>query len=115
MLICLAFLISFVICKAQKAKDKEENEQLMEELDKNFTALVESEALLSLTDPAKINALKALVNPDFTGEKSGKSESLAKKKGETVLQVGSYHSALVPTLLFRAHIPISIGCNSHSI
>ncbi|KAE8734586.1 hypothetical protein F3Y22_tig00000738pilonHSYRG00013 [Hibiscus syriacus] len=48
--------------KAQKARDKEENELLMEELDKNFTSLVQSQALLSLTEPGKMNALKALVS-----------------------------------------------------
>ncbi|TXG56664.1 hypothetical protein EZV62_017977 [Acer yangbiense] len=54
--------------KAQKAKDKEENEQLMEELDKTFSSLVQSEALLSLTEPGKMNALKALVNKDIPNE-----------------------------------------------
>ncbi|EEF44971.1 nop14, putative [Ricinus communis] len=51
--------------KAQKAKDKEENEQLMEDLDKSFTSLVQSRVLLSLTEPGKMNALKALVNKDI--------------------------------------------------
>ncbi|XWS69610.1 hypothetical protein CRYUN_Cryun04dG0193300 [Craigia yunnanensis] len=50
--------------KAKKARDKEENEQLMEELDKNFTSLVQSQVLLSLTEPGKKNALKALEQPD---------------------------------------------------
>ncbi|KAK3222810.1 hypothetical protein Dsin_009835 [Dipteronia sinensis] len=54
--------------KAQKAKDKEENVQLMEELDKTFSSLVQSEALLSLTEPGKMNALKALVNKDIPNE-----------------------------------------------
>ncbi|GER40586.1 hypothetical protein STAS_17260 [Striga asiatica] len=48
--------------KAQKAKDKEENEQFIEQLDKDFASLVQSEALLSLTEPNKMKALKALVN-----------------------------------------------------
>ncbi|KAF5184295.1 Nucleolar protein [Thalictrum thalictroides] len=48
--------------KAQKSKDKEENEELMEQLDKDFSSLVQSEALLSLTQPSKTNALNALVN-----------------------------------------------------
>ncbi|MCE3217153.1 hypothetical protein HAX54_010666 [Datura stramonium] len=47
---------------AQKAKDREENDELTEQLDKDFTSLVNSKALLSLTQPDKINALKALVN-----------------------------------------------------
>lgn len=54
--------------KAQKAKDREENEHLVEELDKNFTSLVQSEALLSLTRPDKVNALKALVNKSIPNE-----------------------------------------------
>ncbi|KAF7809015.1 nucleolar protein 14 [Senna tora] len=58
--------------KAQKAKDKEENELLLEDLDKNFTSLVQSEALLSLTDPSKIKSLKALVNKSITNESSNK-------------------------------------------
>lgn len=48
--------------KAEKAKDKEENEQLVDQLDQEFTSLVQSEALLSLTQPNKMNALRALVN-----------------------------------------------------
>lgn len=54
--------------KAQKAKDKEENDEMIEQLDKNFTSLVQSEALLSLTQPNKMNALKALVNKSISSE-----------------------------------------------
>ncbi|CAH9117309.1 unnamed protein product [Cuscuta epithymum] len=39
--------------KAQKAKEKEENEQLLEQLDKNFTSLMQSKALVSLKQPYK--------------------------------------------------------------
>ncbi|KAL1811818.1 hypothetical protein ACET3Z_021883 [Daucus carota] len=55
--------------KAQKAKDKEENVEFLEQLDNNFTSLVNSEALLALTDPTKINALKALVNKSTSDNK----------------------------------------------
>ncbi|KAL3501525.1 hypothetical protein ACH5RR_035974 [Cinchona calisaya] len=48
--------------KAEKAKDKEENEHFVEHLDQEFASLVQSEALLLLTQPNKMNALKALVN-----------------------------------------------------
>ncbi|XP_042023391.1 nucleolar protein 14-like isoform X2 [Salvia splendens] len=48
--------------KAQKAKEKEESEQFTEQLDKDFASLVQSEALLSLTQPNKMSALNALVN-----------------------------------------------------
>ncbi|XVF85775.1 hypothetical protein PTKIN_Ptkin17bG0144500 [Pterospermum kingtungense] len=39
--------------KAQKARDKEENEHLMEELDKNFASLQQSKVLFSVTEPSK--------------------------------------------------------------
>ncbi|KAL2542866.1 Nop14-like protein [Abeliophyllum distichum] len=64
--------------KAQKAKDKEENEQFIEQLDKDFASMVQSEALLSLTQPNKMKALKALVNKNISidhAEKEGISAS----------------------------------------
>ncbi|EPS59451.1 hypothetical protein M569_15356, partial [Genlisea aurea] len=39
--------------KAQKAKDKEKNEKLMDELDKNFMSLVQSDAMRTLVQPNK--------------------------------------------------------------
>ncbi|XP_030449265.1 uncharacterized protein LOC115671769 isoform X1 [Syzygium oleosum] len=72
--------------KAQKAKDKEENEQLMEELDKNFTSLVQSEALLSLTEPGKMSALKALVNQSVPKEPLKITKFTATEKAETFAQ-----------------------------
>ncbi|KAF9674232.1 hypothetical protein SADUNF_Sadunf10G0106100 [Salix dunnii] len=72
--------------KAQKAKDKEENEQLMEELDKSFTSLVQSQALSSLTEPGKMNALKALVNKDIPDEGVKKDELPVIQKPETFKQ-----------------------------
>lgn len=78
----------FLIClQAQKAKDKEENEELMEQLDKNFTALVQSEALLSLTQPSKMNALKALVNRNVPNEYVKKDELSATQSVEPINQV----------------------------
>ncbi|KAL4639817.1 hypothetical protein ACB092_03G245500 [Castanea dentata] len=65
--------------KAQKAKEKEENERLMEDLDKNFTSLVQSEALLSLTEPGKMNALKALVNKSIPNERKNDNSSTTQK------------------------------------
>ncbi|KAL2559181.1 Nop14-like protein [Forsythia ovata] len=67
--------------KAQKAKDKEENEQFIEQLDKDFASIVQSEALLSLTQPNKMKALKALVNKNISvdhAEKEGISASQEK-------------------------------------
>ncbi|XP_021718360.1 nucleolar protein 14-like [Chenopodium quinoa] len=52
--------------KEQKAREKEENEKLVDQLDKDFESLVQSDALSSLTQPSKMNALKALVNPNFS-------------------------------------------------
>ncbi|MCD7445924.1 hypothetical protein HAX54_024624 [Datura stramonium] len=68
--------------KAQKAKDREENDELTEQLDKDFTSLVNSKALLSLTQPDKINALKALVNRNVSVGNVKKDEVAdASKKG----------------------------------
>lgn len=75
--------------QAQKAKEKDENERLMEELDKNFTSLVQSEALLSLTEPGKMNALKALVNKSIPNEQRKKDESSTTQKIENLNQVWS--------------------------
>ncbi|WCJ20870.1 hypothetical protein M5689_003074 [Euphorbia peplus] len=72
--------------KAQKAKEKDENEHLMEELDKNFTSLVQSQVLLSLTEPGKMNALKALVNKDIPVEHLKKGNISAAKNLEAVGQ-----------------------------
>jgi len=77
--------------QAQKAKDKEENEQLMEELDKNFSSLVQSEALLSLTEPGKMSALKALVNQSVPKEPLKITKLSATEKAETFAQVEFYY------------------------
>ncbi|PPR95739.1 hypothetical protein GOBAR_AA24922 [Gossypium barbadense] len=69
--------------KAQKARDKEENEQLMDELDKSFSSLVQSQALLSLTEPGKMNALKALVNKSIPDEHVKKEELAVTQKAVT--------------------------------
>ncbi|KAF2308658.1 hypothetical protein GH714_011888 [Hevea brasiliensis] len=74
--------------KAQKAKDKEENEKLMEELDKSFTSLVQSKVLLSLTEPGKMNALKALVNQSIPNEHVKKDDLLVTQKPEAFSQQG---------------------------
>ncbi|KAL2338263.1 hypothetical protein Fmac_012709 [Flemingia macrophylla] len=72
--------------KAQKAKDKEENEHLVEELDKDFTSLVHSEALLSLTEPNKMNALKALVNKSISNKQSNKDNLMSSCTMDTSMQ-----------------------------
>ncbi|KAG5061777.1 hypothetical protein GLYMA_02G003100v4 [Glycine max] len=72
--------------KAQKAKDKEENENLVEELDKDFTSLIHSEALLSLTEPNKMNALKALVNKSISNDQSNKDHMSATRTMDNSVQ-----------------------------
>ncbi|KHN15381.1 Nucleolar protein 14, partial [Glycine soja] len=72
--------------KAQKAKDKEENENLVEELDKDFTSLIHSEALLSLTEPNKMNALKALVNKSISNDQSNKDQMSATRTMDNSVQ-----------------------------
>lgn len=47
--------------QAQKAREKEEDQDLKEKLDKEFESLARSQALLSLVRPKKVNALKAMV------------------------------------------------------
>ncbi|GAB2280166.1 hypothetical protein Dimus_014803 [Dionaea muscipula] len=54
--------------KAQRAEVKEENEKLIEQLDKDFESLVQSESLMSLTRPGKMAALQALVNKSIPKE-----------------------------------------------
>jgi len=58
------------LLQAQKAKDKEENDHLMDKLDQDFTSMVQNEALVSLTQPSKMNALKALANKSITRQSS---------------------------------------------
>ncbi|PON97246.1 Nucleolar protein [Trema orientale] len=66
--------------KAQKAKDKEENEHLMEELDKNFASLVQSKALSALTEPGKMNALRSLVKKNIPNDQVKKDDFSASQK-----------------------------------
>ncbi|KAL1556594.1 nucleolar protein 14-like isoform X2 [Salvia divinorum] len=61
--------------KAQKAKEKEESEQFTEQLDKDFASLVQSEALLSLTQPNKMSALSSLVNDKNSNDAAKKEEA----------------------------------------
>ncbi|XP_050223744.1 uncharacterized protein LOC126673586 [Mercurialis annua] len=93
--------------KAQKAKDKEENEQLMEDLDKNFTSLVQSRVLLSLTEPGKMKALKALVNKDIPDDHIKKVDVLSSQTPEALEQDNkpdSYDKLVKAMILdMRAH------------
>jgi nucleolar protein 14 len=54
--------------KAQKAKEKEEDHDLMENLDSEFSLLAQSNALQFFLHPDKINALKSLLVKGSTPE-----------------------------------------------
>jgi nucleolar protein 14 len=73
----------------------------MEELDKSFTSLVQSQALSSLTEPGKMNALKALVNKDIPNEHVKKDELPVIQKPETFKQVFSFIRFLILKSLFK--------------
>lgn len=77
-----------MLLQAQKAKDKEEDDHLAEKLDQDFTSLAQNEALLSLTQPSKMNALKALANKSNVGQSSkGPSSSAATESFKKVRDV----------------------------
>lgn len=59
----------------------------MDELDQNFSSLVQSEVLFSLTDPGQMKALKALVNKSVPQEAFEKGNLVSTRKGESPLQV----------------------------
>ncbi|CAL9761726.1 unnamed protein product [Musa acuminata subsp. burmannicoides] len=72
--------------KAQKVKEKEEDESLMAKLDEDFSMLAQTEALQALSHPSKMNALKALLNKDIKRESlkegsSGLSDNKLIEKG----------------------------------
>ncbi|CAN6470713.1 unnamed protein product [Victoria cruziana] len=57
--------------KAQKAKEKEDDEQLIKQLDEDFKSLAQSVVIHSLIRPSKMNAVKALLN-DTSRTETGK-------------------------------------------
>ncbi|KAK6931368.1 Nucleolar protein 14 [Dillenia turbinata] len=61
--------------KAQKARDKEENEQLVVELNIKFVSLVQSTVLQYLIQPDKMRALKAFINKSIQNDNMRKDES----------------------------------------
>ncbi|XP_042501290.1 nucleolar protein 14 [Macadamia integrifolia] len=72
--------------KAEKAVQKEEDERFMEQLDKDFTALLQSEVLSSLTQPSKMNVLKAGLNKSNSNEPMRKDELRATPSKESLKQ-----------------------------
>lgn len=96
--------------QAQKAKDKEENEQLIDQLDKEFTSLVHSEALVALTQPNKMNALKSLINKSSSSDEPKKKEVASSENKASNNLVNSLHVLLRiggPILVLRG----SNACN----
>ncbi|CAN6323349.1 unnamed protein product [Urochloa humidicola] len=64
--------------KAQKAKEREEDEHLVDKLDSDFASLAQTQALLSLTESAKIKVNKSDSSAGLTGK-----EILTKAKSDT--------------------------------
>ncbi|KAL5079771.1 hypothetical protein RYX36_008192, partial [Vicia faba] len=88
--------------KAQKAKDKEEDGDLVEELDKNFTSIAYTEAMLSITEPNKIKALDALVSNSKSNKKSDKdSLSATRTMDKSVKEKPDEYDQLVNQMNFE--------------
>ncbi|XP_062211762.1 uncharacterized protein LOC133912845 [Phragmites australis] len=64
--------------KAQKAKEREEDEHLVDKLDSDFASLAQTQALLSLTESAKVKVNKNDSSTGLTGK-----EILNKAKADT--------------------------------
>ncbi|CAI0390648.1 unnamed protein product [Linum tenue] len=86
--------------KAEKAKEKEENEKLMEELDKKFTSLEQSKVLSPLIEPGK-SALKAAVNKIIPKDEDKNNKLLTAKKPEIPSQEQpDYYDKLFSEMVF---------------
>lgn len=94
--------------QAEKAKDKEENEEFTEQLDKNFASLVQSEALLSLTQPNKMKALKALVGSNITNDNAKKEVIHSAENKVSLPQVASI---LLNCYAFLAYLSLYYSSN----
>ncbi|CAN1152348.1 Nucleolar protein 14 [Linum perenne] len=72
--------------KAEKAKEKEENEKLMEELDQKFTSLEKSKVILSLMESANMDAAKPAVTLNLNKNEVTNDKLPTAKKLETPSQ-----------------------------
>ncbi|KAH9309727.1 hypothetical protein KI387_037638, partial [Taxus chinensis] len=90
--------------KAQKAKGKEEDEDLMEKLDKDFTSLAQSEGLLSLMRPHK-ERLKALLSKGSSKGFKDEKHSSSVEKAESVKDQPDDYDKLVREMVLdiRGH------------
>lgn len=77
--------MSRVFLQAQKAKEKEEDHDLKEKLDADFTALAQSRSLLSLVRPKKVDALKSLLANGPSADTSTAMKAL--KAGDKTVEV----------------------------
>ncbi|CAN6304386.1 unnamed protein product [Urochloa humidicola] len=74
--------------KAQKAKEREEDEHLVDKLDSDFASLAQTQALMSLTESAKIKANKSDSSAGLTGKEiftKAKSDTYEKLVKEMVM------------------------------
>ncbi|CAI0463404.1 unnamed protein product [Linum tenue] len=86
--------------KAEKAKEKEENEKLMEELDKTFTSLEQSKVLASLIEPGKMSALTAAVNKNIPKDEDTNNKLTAKKLEISSQEEPDYYDKLFSEMVF---------------
>jgi nucleolar protein 14 len=56
------------LVQAQKAKEREEDEHLVDKLDSDFASLAQTQALLSLTESAKFKVNKSNSSAGLTGK-----------------------------------------------
>ncbi|CAN6288229.1 unnamed protein product [Urochloa humidicola] len=74
--------------KAQKAKEREEDEHLVDKLDSDFASLAQTQALLSLTESAKIKVNRSDSSAGLTGKEiftKAKSDTYEKLVKEMVM------------------------------
>ncbi|KAG2536727.1 hypothetical protein PVAP13_9NG215300 [Panicum virgatum] len=74
--------------KAQKAKEREEDEHLVDKLDSDFASLAQTQALLSLTESTKVKANKSDSSAGLTGKEiftKAKSDTYEKMVKEMVM------------------------------
>lgn len=62
--------------QAQRAKEREEDEHLVDKLDSDFASLAQTRALLSLTESAKVKVNKTDSSTGLTGKEFSNKVSL---------------------------------------
>lgn len=77
---------------------------MVDQLDEEFESLVRSEAFSSLTQPSKMNALKALVNPNFSKEHKTKAVLSVPEDSKQVHLSVEFEIVSSLSLPFAAHL-----------